>query len=407
MTQKLKFPNGFLWGAATAAHQIEGNNTNSDWWAWEHSTARIEQLRAKGLNPEDFQSGIACDSYNRFDEDFELAQHLNHNATRLSIEWARIEPKEGVFNEFAFEHYEKVLQSAKAHGLTTFVTLHHFSIPLWFRDKHAFEHKENIIYFTRYAEIAARRLAQYTDFWITINEPEIYSLTGYIQGIYPPHKKNIFTARSVANNLISAHNAVAPVIKRITGKPVSMAYHLSDLQPADTFGQVVASLGHYFANRYILERTIENCDFIGVNYYFHHHVGLFGARKHSHSGHDLTDLGWGIHPEGLERVLLFLRQYKKPIYITENGLADAKDVKREKYIKDHLCYMHKAIMAGADVRGYLHWSLIDNFEWQEGFSPRFGLIEIDRQDLLRRKVRFSATVYAEICKNNYLEVDGA
>lgn len=405
MTQKqiLKFPQGFLWGAATSAHQVEGGNSNSDWWSWEHSLKREEDLKKQGKDPKDFQSGIACDSYNRFDEDFSLAQHLNHNATRLGVEWARIEPKEGVWDEKQLDHYEKVLQSAKFHGLKTFVTLHHFTSPQWFIKKRGFTKKENVQDFVKYAEKVAKRLHEYVDFWITINEPEIYSTHSYLMGVFPPQQKSLVQTFSVVKNLISAHNKIAPILKNLTGKPVSMAYHLADFQPAGIFGGLTTSLVHYLVNEYILKRTIHSCDYIGVNYYNHRHIGFLGPRRHSHSKHEVSDMGWSIHPEGLERVLLNLRKYHKSIYITENGLADAKDSKREKFIKDHLFYTHQAITKGTDVRGYLHWSLLDNFEWHQGFGPRFGLIEIDRQDLLRRKVRYSATKYAEICGKNELE----
>ena len=401
--QKVQFPSGFLWGAATAAHQIEGNNTNSDWWAWEHSELRAHVLRKQGKDPEDYYSGIACDSYNRYDEDFGLAEHLSHNAHRLSIEWARIEPAEGKFSEQALDHYEKVLQSAKAHGLKVFVTLHHYTLPLWFAKKGGFEKKQNVENFLRYTAVVAKHLSQYVDFWLTFNEPEMYSTLPFLLGTYPPQKHSLLASRRVAINLISAHNQAYKILKLSGKQPVSLAYHLSDLQPYGVFGGVVSYFIDRYANEFILNRTIARCDFIGVNYYFHHHIGLLGRRKHSHSGHHETDMHWGIHPEGLERVLLRLKKYNKTIYITENGLADAKDEKREKYIKDHLYFMHRAIEGGADVRGYLHWSLIDNFEWSEGFWPRFGLIEIDRDDLLRRKVRFSATKYAEICKNNSMD----
>ncbi|MCX6797173.1 MAG: glycoside hydrolase family 1 protein [Candidatus Doudnabacteria bacterium] len=403
MTQKLKFPENFLWGAATAAHQIEGNNTNSDWWAWENSIKRHNQLIALGKNPADFCSDIACDSYNRFDEDFSLAQHLGHNAHRLSVEWARIEPKEGKFDEKELDHYEKVLQSAKFHGLTTFITLHHFTNPLWFIKKGGFEKKQNINHFVKFCLIAAKRLNEYADFWIIFNEPEVYSSTSYLSGRWPPQKKNIFSAIKVSNNIITAHNTIVSKIRLEIRKPVGLAYNLVDWQPADKIFGGFAAFLHRKINKYIFSRTIQSCDFIGVNYYFHHHVGLFGHRGHSQRGHERSDIGWGIHPEGLEQVLLDLRRIGKPIYITENGLADAHDEKREKFIKDHLNYIHRAISKGADVRGYLYWSLLDNFEWEKGFAPRFGLIEIDREDLLRRRVRYSAIKYAEICKNNYME----
>jgi len=400
----LKFPEGFLWGAATAAHQVEGNNTNSDWYAWEESEKRRSELVAQGKNPEDFKSGIACDSYNRYEEDFGLAEHLNQNATRLSIEWARLEPREGFYDQEEEDHYEKVLQSAKAHGLTTFVTLHHFTSPQWFSNSGGFSKKSNTEFFIRFARHIAKRLGQYTDFWITFNEPEIYSTHGFLLGKYPPHIKSLSKTYQVIQNIIYAHNTLARDLKMQTGKPVSMAYHLSDIQSTSLFSSPLASFVHHVANEYILDRTASHCDYIGVNYYTHRHVGVFGPRRHSHSGHEVTDLGWGIHPEGLERVLLKAKKYNKPLYITENGLADKGDEKREKYIKDHLRFIHSAIQKGADVRGYLYWSLLDNFEWEKGFEPRFGLVEIDREDLLRRKVRYSATRYAEICKNNQIVI---
>lgn len=401
--QILKFPNGFLWGAASSAYQTEGNNIHSDWWSFEHSIKRIEFTKTRDHEAAQYISGDACDGYNRFDEDFALAEHLHHNSTRFGIEWSRLEPEEGRFAEEEWDHYEKVLQSAKFHNLTVFLTLHHFTVPVWLAKKGGFAKRRNLKYFERFAQMAAKRLGQYVDFWITINEPEVYATHSYLLGIFPPQKKSFFRSLRVINNMIRLHNRLAPMLKFQTGKPVSMAFHLADLEPAGFLGGMAKSFAHYAANEYILRRTIKYCDYIGVNYYEHHHLGILGFRKHSHTNHDHTDLGWGIHPEGLERVLMYVKGYNKPIYITENGLADAKDLKREKYIKDHLYFVHRAIQAGADVRGYLYWSLTDNFEWQHGFWPRFGLIEIDREDLLRRKVRYSALKYGEICKNNSME----
>lgn len=404
MKQKLKFPEGFLWGAGTSAHQVEGNNTNSDWWAWEHSRRRHEDLRAEGKDPRSYESGLACDAYRRFDEDFSLAAHLGHNATRLSVEWARIEPEPGVFSERELDHYEEVLRSARYHGLKTFVTLHHYTNPRWFLQAGGFERPESVLWFERYAKTAVDRLSEYVDFWITINEPEVYFSHSYLLGLYPPQRRSPTAAFRVLKNLLAAHNQVAPYIRRHHKKPVSMAYHLSDLRATNWLAWPTRFVVDYLANRYTLQRTVKECDFIGLNYYFHHHVGLLGRRHHSSSNHETSDLGWGLHPEGLERVLLGLRRYRKPIYITENGLADAGDTRREKFIKDHLYHAHRAIAQGVDLRGYLHWSLIDNFEWAEGFGPRFGLIEVDYGNLLERRVRYSATRYAEICRTNTLEV---
>jgi beta-glucosidase len=298
-----------------------------------------------------------------------------------------------------------MLQSAKFHGLSVFLTLHHYTNPIWFAKKRGFLKKQNIAYFVDYAHHVVERLGQYVDFWVTINEPELYATQGFAVGVHPPQIRGILPPFRVVNNLIEAHKQIYGFIKIHSKKPVSMAFNLLDFQPSGFLGELAVRLVRYIVNGYIMRRTVDYCDYIGVNYYFHHHIGIFGIRKHSLSEHLRTDRGWGIHPEGLERVLLSLKGYNKPLYILENGLADSKDSIREKYIKDHLYYVHKAIAAGADVRGYLYWSLTDNFEWEEGFWPRFGLVEIDREGLLGRKVRFSATKYGEICKNNFMEYE--
>lgn len=400
----LKFPQGFLWGAAGSCHQTEGNNTNSDWWVFEHSKKRESDLLKQGKNPADYYSGQACDFYNRYEEDFDLAKQLNHNAIRIGVEWARIEPKEGEFNQDTIEHYKKMLAAAKARNLKIFLTLHHYTLPIWFAEKGGFEKKENIDFFIRYVTEVANSLGEYVDFWITINEPRVYTYFSYISGAFPPNRKSFWQARQVASNIIVGHNRASVILRSITGKPVSMAFQLNDIQPNSFWSRPLISIINYFVNDYFLSRTQKFCDFIGVNYYYHNHIGWFGVRKHSQSDHEQSDLASGIHPEGLEKVLLKLhKKYHKPMYITENGLADAGDAKREKFIKYHLAHAHKAIEQGADVRGYLHWSLLDNFEWLYGFGPRFGLIEIDYENNLKRAVRSSAIVYGEICKNNSLE----
>ena len=394
-----------MWGAAGSPHQTEGNNTNSDWWAWEHSQGRMNALKKEGKNPESYFSGIACDSYNRFEEDFSLAEHLNHNAARFGVEWARVEPKQGEYSEAALDHYEKVLQSAKAHGLQTFVTLHHFSSPMWFMKLGGFEKRENVDLFVKYAQKVAERLGQYVDFWITINEPIIYSSHSYYFRKYPPCKKSFLATYRVTQNLISAHNKTFAKLHSVSNTPVSVCNQLPNIEAMGFISRPLRFIAKYLATEYIITRTINQCDFIAVNYYVRKRVGWFGIVKSKYKEEEISDLGWHLYPSGLEKVLLDLKKYNKPVYITENGLADAQDNRREKYIKDHLFYVHKAIEQGVDVRGYLYWSLIDNFEWDEGFGPRFGLVEIDRENLLRRKVRFSATKYAEICRNNQMEYE--
>jgi len=396
-----KFPQGFLWGSAISAHQTEGNNTRSDWWAWENSEKRAADLKAQGKNPAEFRSGQACDFYNRYDKDFDIAESLHQNSIRISIEWARIQPAENEWREEEISHYIKVLKVAHDHGLKVFVTLFHFTLPAWFAEKGGFAEAKNIKHFVAYAEKLASRLTKYVDFWLTINEPEIYTSHAYLFGIYPPQHKSLRESFRVVNNLITAHKKASKALKRLSGKPVSLAFHLLDVQAVNVLSSLNRLFFHYITNEYVLNRTAASCDFIGVNYYNHVHLTWWGHRVRSRSHHNVSDLGWGIHPEGLERVLMGLKKYKKPIYITENGLADAADTRREKFIQDHLFYLLRAIGRGVDVRGYLYWSLLDNFEWHHGFEPRFGLVAVDYKTY-ERKVRSSAYTYAEICKLNRL-----
>lgn len=397
----LVFPPGFLWGSAVSAHQVEGNNVHSDWWAWETSPRRRESLKAQGLNPDEYRSGRACDFYHRFEADFDLAKQLRQNAFRLSIEWARIEPVAGRYDEQELAHYRKVLQALRDRKLRSFVTLHHFTSPQWFMQRGGFLRRENISAFVAYARRVAERLSDLVDFWITINEPEIYSSHGYLFGRFPPEHRSWWEFARVVQNLIRAHTQASAAVRGISRKPIGAAYHLNDLQRANIFAHLSREITHYFANEYILNRTVASCDFIGVNYYGHSHISVLGRRMSSKSHHEISDLGWSIHPEGLLRVLGGLKKYRKPIYITENGIADASDTKREKFIRDHLWYLHQAIAQGVDARGYLYWSLLDNFEWAHGFGPRFGLAAVDYKTL-RRAIRPSARAYAKICQTNTL-----
>jgi beta-glucosidase len=237
------------------------------------------------------------------------------------------------------------------------------------------------------------------DFWITINEPESFAQS-YLWGNWPPQRKNVYLTLKVLNNLITAHNQSSAIIRKTSNKPIGMAYNLVDFTPVSFWSSILTTQIFRFINFYVMRRTIKTCDFVGVNYYFHFKVGLLGrivakaARK--------SDTGFQIYPKGFENVLLYLKRYNKPIYITENGVADSSDTQRQKFIHDHIFFMHKAISKGVDIRGYLHWSLIDNFEWAEGFTLKFGLISVDRNNGLRRTVKQSARAYAEICRDNHL-----
>ncbi|HUT96436.1 MAG TPA: glycoside hydrolase family 1 protein [Candidatus Paceibacterota bacterium] len=369
----LKFPENFYWGTATSAYQVEGGIKN-DW----------------SMIGKKFDAGIACDHYHKFEEDFDLAKSLNNNAHRFSIEWARIEPEEGKFDQKEIEHYRKVILALKERGLEPFMTLYHWTLPIWFVEKGGWLNEDAPKDFGRFVGKIVSEYKDLVKFWITLNEPDnVYAVLSFLIGKWPPFIKNWFKFRRVCKQLIITHKEIYELIHKIS---------------PDAFVGIAQNYTHFkgflkilntFWNQKFLNKIENHHDFIGLNYYFHH--SLSEILKLSHRKR--TDIGWEIYPEGIYHVLKDFKKYNKPIYITENGLADAKDEKRTKFIIEHLKWVYKAIEEGVDVRGYFHWSLLDNFEWDKGFEPRFGLIEIDYKTF-QRIPRPSSRVYAEICKNN-------
>ncbi|MBP9697758.1 MAG: glycoside hydrolase family 1 protein [Candidatus Moranbacteria bacterium] len=417
---KLQFPKGFLWGAATSAHQVEGNTTN-DWSEWEKENAERlakeahkkfghikywERLRPEAEDPKNYISGIACDHYNRFKEDFDLAKSLHHNAHRFSIEWSRIEPVEGQFDEQALNHYRDVLLALHERGLTPFVTLWHWTMPLWLRDKGGVSSKEFPVYFERYTHFVVSRLNDLVTFWIPLNEPTSVIAGSYTTGQWPPQKKSYFTAHRVYKILADSHKRAYRVIHEINpNAQVGLANLLHSFEPYHEhsfFDTLMIRFSHFFTNEYFLRLTKGTHDFLTAQYYFHNRFKF--PRKVHLGDKPINDLGWEIYPKGIYNVLKELHQYNLPIYITENGLADAFDDYRIDFIRDHLLWIHQAIEDGVDVRGYFYWSLLDNFEWDKGFWPRFGLIAVDYEDQ-ERIVRKAALFYAQICQENALEIE--
>lgn len=413
MEDKIKFPVGFLWGAATSAYQVEGGNRNN-WSEWERKNAGRLAEEAKNseiyqkekfpemINPQNYISGKACDHYNRFEEDFDIVKVLNHNAHRISLEWSRIEPEEGVFDEGAINHYRKVLTALKNRKIKTMVTLWHWTSPIWISDLGGEASKEFPSYFSRYAELVSRELGDLVDLWVTLNEPTTVIANGYIRGTFPPGKKSIFSAMRVFKNLANAHNeAHKKIHKNIKNAKVGFSnYFVFYGAFKETFiNKLAAKIVRHFGHREFFNLTMGNLDFLGVQYYGRALVkfpkGFIRDRKYAKES---DDLGWEIYPEGLYFVLKKIKKYNLPIYITESGLADAGDSRRSKFIKDHLYWVGKSIQEGIDVRGYFYWSLLDNFEWDKGYWPRFGLVEVNFETM-ERKIRRSAWEYAEICKN--------
>ena len=397
------FPKDFLWGTATSAHQIEGNNKNSDWWIWEHRN-RLKDSNNLFINRSMWPlepSLEACGSYHRFEEDFDLAAELNNNAIRFGVEWARIEPAPGMFDEKEIRHYKKVLKAAKDRGLKTFVTLHHFTSPVWLTNRGGWMSLKTPKLFARYAGKCAEEFGDLVDVYLTINEPQVYAMVSFLAGKWPPQSTNPVKADVIQINMIRAHNQAYKAIKKVGNYTVGIVKHVAwyekspeSASPLDT---ALAALLRFLNTDYFLRPIKKNLDVLGLNFYFSNYVKYFNPRYNPDD--KFSDTGWWLGTFGLKKVLLSLKKYKLPIYITESGLADAQDRHRAKYIKDILWQCAEALEEGAPLRGYFHWSLLDNYEWADGFWPRFGLVEIDRENNLQRKPRPSFYKYAKICKS--------
>ncbi len=404
----IQFPKKFLWGAATAAYQVEGGNVGSDWWPWEKSAGNE-------------CSGPACRHYEMYDQDFDLAQGLGHNVHRFSIEWGRIEPEEGKFSREALNHYLAVLLALKARHIEPVVTLHHFTNPVWFAKLGGWEHPRAVRYFLRYTEFVVRALAQYVRIWITINEPTIYISHAYLFGIWPPQVKSLWRMLRVERRMVSAHLRAYRLIHKIyrqeslSGPRVSIAQHMMALVPCTPSlkNRFAASLRHKLFNERLLSIFLRHkaLDFIGVNYYSRQLVDVqkWGLRnllsdtcKAGHHPVKKNSLGWDIYPEGLSQLLLKLKKYDLPLMITENGICTSDDAERWEFISAHLKSVYGAMERGVPVMGYLYWSLLDNFEWDKGFGPRFGLIDVDYATF-KRTVRQSALKFSQVAKTGALE----
>jgi beta-glucosidase len=414
---KLEFPKNFYWGAATASHQVEGDNHN-DWSEWEkenaarlartsaatfHWNPRWQHFKTESTHSKNYISGHACDHYHRFATDFDLAQSLGHNAHRFSIEWSRIEPTEGNFDLAALEHYRVVIAALRSRGIEPFVTLWHWTLPLWLAEKGGVAAKEFPRYFTRYTEHVISALGMDVLFWITLNEPEVVASHAYLKGAWPPQKKNPSLFLIALFRLIQAHRLAYRVIKnRFPGAQVGIAKHQVYFEVArPTFiNHLLKAFADWTWNFFFLNRIQSTQDFIGLNHY-NRNVIDNGFNKNPNK--ERTDFGWEYHPESLYHALIELIPYGKPIYVLENGIADASDKLRQRFIPAALTALHRAIAAGALVRGYFYWSLLDNFEWDKGFWLRFGLIHVDYATQ-ERTIRPSARAYAVVCKTNTLEI---
>jgi beta-glucosidase len=398
----IQFPKGFLWGSATCAHQVEGNSTNQ-WSVWETSQKRQTFLSTNGYiktyGADMFTSRNACEHAERFEDDVKLMKELGHTCYRFSIEWAKIEPVQGEYDEIEVERYRSMLLLLEQHDIEPMVTLFHFTLPIWFSDMEGFEREENLQYALHYTEKIARELGGHITYWTVINELEPYALNSYLGGMWAPQKKSLWMHHKVRTNLIKYHKKSYDIIHKYHAKSeVGIAKNnvCFDDGTAPWYQKPVLKFLDYLWNKRLLNSIKSQLDFIGINFYFHFD---FKQQIFAKPKEHCSDLKWKLRPECLEHILVDLNHYDLPIYITENGIADQNDKLRGWWIHETCKAMDRAIARGVDLRGFMYWSLMDNFEWHEGYLARFGLLEMDF-DTQVRTIRSSARFFADISREN-------
>lgn len=423
------FPEDFTWGTATAAHQVEGGNHNNDWWEWEQ--------RGGGRVYQDQSSGPACEWWEgRAEEDIRRMADLHTRAHRLSVEWSRIEPREGSLNHDALDRYRAILGAMRDHGIRPMVTLHHFTNPLWFAARGGWLHPDSPRWFAAFVKKTVPALSDLVDTWCTINEPNVYASQGYFSGIWPPGQQSISAYYRVLKNMVLAHAAAYHVVHdyQPDGR-VGFAKHLvvwkpwQESNPLDglitrlldrAFNASTLDALHTGDWRPVVGRreqldVVNTLDWVGINYYTRNHA-RFEVKNLSALGIDYGvppglpkgPPGWGeLYPEGLfESIKRVYRQFGLPMHVTENGLPDENDALRPAWILESLRQVWKAVNFNWPVEGYYFWSLLDNFEWAEGYDPRyrFGLYSVNFETQ-ERTLRDSGRLYAEIAAANAISTE--
>ncbi len=422
--ERLSFPPGFLWGTATSAHQVEGGNTNNDWWAFEQQPGAIWH---------DDRSGLACDWWRNAERDFDLMAEMGHNTHRLSVEWSRIEPQEGVFDAVAIARYREMLAGLRQRGIEPMVTLFHFSSPLWLARQGGWRNPAVVGHFRRFVRHIVEQLGDLVTLWCSINEPNVYAALGYLLGEHAPGEKSLPLCFRVLGHLLRAHGVAYRLIHALDGTArvglVKNVQIFEALDPGDRAAARLARLLDFLFNELTLRALedgrlrfplgigsttygplVDSLDFFGLNYYSRQRVSLRpreGGRLgwlQPTPGAEVSDLGRGgtygeVYPAGLYHVLKRVAGLGKPIFVTENGLPDADDDQRPRFLLTYLAQMQRAIAGGVDVRGYYHWSFTDNFEWAEGWALRFGLVALD-ETTQARTPRPSAGLYSQIIRAN-------
>jgi beta-glucosidase len=388
VTTPLTFPQGFLWGTATAAHQIEGNNTNSDWWRFEHEAGRVKE-----------PSGDACDSFHLYERDLDIVASLGLNSYRFSIEWARIEPAEGEFSRASLNHYRRVLEACIARGLVPVVTLHHFTLPQWVADAGGFEAPKIVQWLGRYAQQVGQALGDLIGVGCTINEPNIVAVMGYRYGVFPPAVSDPARYVAVHETMRASHNAMVDGLKSGPGNyPVGLTLSMSEYVALEGAEDRMHKIRLEMEDKYL--EGVRGNDFIGVQCYSKSIIAPSGMPD-NYDG-DVTDMGYPYWPQCVEHTIRRAADVTGiPVIMTENGIATSDDTRRIAYLDAALRGLHNCLRDGVDVRGYYQWSLLDNFEWVLGYSMRFGIVDVDRETF-ERTPKPSAHWFGSIAKNNAL-----
>ncbi len=383
------FPDGFVWGSATAAHQVEGGNWNNDWWAWEHTEG----------SPCEEASGDACDHLWRYPEDLGLLADLGFGAYRFSLEWSRIEPEYGEFSTASLDHYRRVVAACRDRGLLPVVTFHHFTTPRWVAADGGWENPSTADRFTAFCERAVGHFGDEIGMACTLNEPNIVSLMGWVMGMFPPGRKDDLDAWVRVNeNLQAAHRKAYDVLKAGPGDfPVGLTLSMSDWAAEPGSEHLVETFRGQHEDTFL--ETARGDDFVGVQAYSRNRVGPRGVAG-PEPGIEVLPMGYEYWPRAAEAAIRHAVDVTgAPVYVTENGIGTDDDDQRIRYVREALEGVAATIADGLDVRGYFHWSLLDNFEWAFGYRMRFGIVGVDRATQAR-SVKPSGRWLGEVVRAN-------
>ena len=368
------FPEGFRWGTATAAHQIEGGNVNNDWWRWEHTPS-------SGCKE---SSGDCCDSWHRWPDDVALLKELGFTDYRFSLEWSRIEPADGEFSNVALDHYARLCEGLLEAGVAPVVTFHHFTTPLWLADQGGWSSDAMPDRFAAYCEQVASRLDGLMARACTINEPSMVATLGHLAGQFPPGARDRDLRHRVNEIFVRAHRQGVDAIRaNAAGVPVGITLAMSDYQAVDGGEAKLEQIRRGMEDVFFDATTGD--DFVGVQTYSRTRVGPDGVLG-PEDGVPTLIMGYEYYPESLEATIRRAWEYTRgevPILVTENGIGTDDDEQRIAYVRAALEGVLACIDDDIDVRGYTYWSLLDNFEWAFGYGPRFGIVDCDRTTFAR------------------------